>query len=86
LCEIEELAGSELAACQSLLVDPETAHGFCYIDPEQGHGIPQLVAHCPATQQQLIRFMGDDVPAPGSVTFLSCPSDPHYDATHPPPL
>jgi hypothetical protein len=33
---------------------------------------PQLLADCPDTQQQIIRFMGDDVPKAGAIGFIAC--------------
>jgi hypothetical protein len=75
VCEIQQLAGAELEMCQYGLADPGTLHGFCYVAPNAGHGSSDLVAQCPSTQQQTIRFMGDDVPLPNSAAFLVCSSD-----------
>jgi hypothetical protein len=71
LCKVEPLAGSELGACQN---GTETAadYGYCYVDPAQGIGDPALVADCPATTRRSLRFVGDGLPANGSVTFMAC--------------
>jgi hypothetical protein len=74
LCEIEQFAASELDSCQNLSADPGTQSGFCYIEPDRGVGSPSLVSSCPATQRQILRFMGSDVPLQGSVPFLVCDS------------
>jgi hypothetical protein len=71
LCKIAPLAGSGLTACQNGTEDSNT-YGYCYIDPAQGIGDPALVADCPATAQRSLRFVGDGLPANGSVTFMAC--------------
>jgi hypothetical protein len=35
-------------------------------------GAPELVSSCPATQRRLLRFMGDDLPAPNAQVFVIC--------------
>jgi hypothetical protein len=45
--------------------------GWCYVDARLG-GNPELVASCPADRKRLVRFLGDNVPAAGSLTFLQC--------------
>ncbi len=51
--------------------------GYCYIDaadPDEDHwiGNPDLVANCEPSQRRLLRFVGDNTPARGSVTFIAC--------------
>jgi hypothetical protein len=70
MCEIEQFSGSELQTCQLVPSDPLTQYGFCYVDESSGD--PALLANCPATQRQIIRFMGADVPAPRSIAFVAC--------------
>jgi hypothetical protein len=72
LCEVEELEGAELEACQNSLEAPSDLYGFCYVDPDNGFGNPGLVATCPETQRQIIRFVGVDLPAPGAIGFIAC--------------
>ena len=74
MCEIQQFEAAELVACQFLDTDPGTQSGFCYVEPDRGIGSPSLVASCPDTQRQLLRFMGSNVPRPGSVPFLVCES------------
>jgi hypothetical protein len=72
MCEIEQLSGAELSACQSSLQDPTGVYGFCYVDPENGIGVPEIVAACPSTQRRVIRFLGVEAPAPDAATFVVC--------------
>ncbi len=67
-CEIKQYTGDTLASCQTgaAIGTP----GYCYVDKD-----PTLLAKCPATQQQLLRFQGTpDAPTPanGSVAFIAC--------------
>jgi len=71
LCKVEPLAGAELDACQAGTEDSAT-YGYCYIDPAQGIGNKALIADCPATTQRSLRFVGDGLPANGSITFMAC--------------
>ena len=70
-CKIEPLAGEELAACQDGSED-QTLYGYCYVDPAKGIGNSELVKECPQTQQRILRFVGNGLPASGSVTFMAC--------------
>jgi hypothetical protein len=71
MCEIEQFTGAELANCQSQVIDSDTQHGYCYVDFEDPAG-PDLLKDCPETQQQIIRFMGEDVPKAGAIGFIAC--------------
>jgi hypothetical protein len=74
LCEIGQFAGDELATCQNVDPDPgNLQYGFCYVDASIGN--PSLVAGCPASQPQLVRFMGNDLPAPRSLALMHCPEN-----------
>jgi hypothetical protein len=73
VCQVPELTGNDLAACQNDLTPPE-AHGFCYInaqDNEQHVGNPQLVRDCAADQKRHLRFSSDALPE-GAQTFVNC--------------
>jgi hypothetical protein len=72
LCEIDALEGEELATCQDTLDVPGTSNGFCYVDPASGYGNPELVADCPVSQRRVIRFLGEDLPAPNALAFVAC--------------
>jgi len=72
LCEIEQLSGAELDTCLNSLSDPGGIYGYCYVAPNDGVGNPGLIAECPATQPQIIRFLGANVPSPGAFAFISC--------------
>jgi hypothetical protein len=79
-CEVQQLAGGALAACQtdastdSPQVNGEPVNGWCYIDGEVAPpiGNPALVASCPATDRRMLRFVGAGAGAPGSVLFIMC--------------
>jgi hypothetical protein len=71
LCKVKPLEGSELAACQAGTEDSST-FGYCYIDPAQGIGNPELVQECGSTMQRSLRLVGDGLPANGSLTFMAC--------------
>lgn len=73
VCQFNQAApGEALNACVTQEVVNNVA-GWCYIDPSQnaGHNAG-IVASCPAGNKRLIRFVGPNVPAVGSRTFLQC--------------
>jgi hypothetical protein len=73
LCELPQLSGGALRACQNDARQPEEP-GFCYLNAqpdEMNVGAPELVADCSADSQRLLRFGGDGL-APGSTAFLVC--------------
>jgi hypothetical protein len=83
-CEVEQLSGSELEACQNDLspvpVDPATGsivNGFCYVDAttRPAIGAPELVASCPATERRMIRIVGEEPERTGSTMFITCAID-----------
>jgi len=71
LCSLESLEGPALAACQNGQGDG-ASYGYCYVDPAQGIGNPELVKSCPAANRRSLRFVGEGLPANGSVTFMAC--------------
>jgi hypothetical protein len=72
LCELPQLTGEALDACQAGDADEGTAIGFCYIDPAAGAGSDVAVRECPASSKRLIRFEGENVPAKDSTAFIAC--------------
>ncbi len=74
LCEIQQLTGGDLNACQTQLAPPNDIYGYCYIDAatDPPIGDPALVERCPPTQKRLLNFVGSDIPAPGAVAFIAC--------------
>jgi hypothetical protein len=70
LCQVTPLGGEALDACLNT-ADGGDGAGYCFIDPENGHGDASLVAHCPAGKYRL-RFVGTDLPAAGAITFSEC--------------
>ncbi len=73
LCELRQLSDPEqLRSCiQDTAPDPGL-EGWCYLDAGEPLASEALLAHCPADDKRLIRFLGSDVPADGSVLFLVC--------------
>jgi hypothetical protein len=82
LCEVlqvQQVPGqdpeSALRACQQEPDDVGTGgvEGWCYVaDTDTQHiGNPEIVASCPATRRQLLRFSGQRLSA-DSTTFIAC--------------
>jgi hypothetical protein len=71
MCEIIQFTGQELANCQGQVIDSDTQSGYCYVDAQSPAG-PELLKDCPDTQQQIIRFMGEDTPKAGAIGFIAC--------------
>jgi hypothetical protein len=82
-CEIPQLEGDELLACQNdTSAHPETASGepvsgYCYVDgtTDPPIGDPSLVARCPANDRRMVRLVGDGEPTLGSTLFIVCSGD-----------
>lgn len=79
-CEVPQLKGDDLIACQSNIADnPVTSSGasvdgYCYIDAvsEPAVGNPIHVAACPENERRRIRLVGKGEPAIGATLGLSC--------------
>lgn len=79
-CEITQVTGDELHACQYEAgtdcprVGGQDVHGWCYVDastvPPTGN--PDIVASCPETEQRIVRFVCQGKPAAGATTFITC--------------
>jgi hypothetical protein len=74
LCEIVELTGAEGDECRNFAGEA-MGSGYCYVDPDRGFGNPELVGSCPDGWRQLIRFVGDGVPASRSVALVTCDAE-----------
>lgn len=73
VCQIPELSGDDLAACQSSVLTPNRP-GFCYInaqDHEHHVGNPELLRDCSADAKRLVRFVGSALPD-GAEAFVTC--------------
>jgi hypothetical protein len=73
-CELAQLSGAELAACQTDVNNPPTTPGYCYINfaPNETHvGAEELVKDCSADSKRLLRFVGN-TPAPGAIALVAC--------------
>jgi len=82
-CEIKQLAGPDLAACQTQVAVPGVADGWCYVDPAQQQaagatmaelaGACAVVSTCPETDKRVVRFALDSSqPRSGATAFITC--------------
>jgi len=74
LCELDQLDGAELAACQTDDQAPESP-GFCYLNAVKGEahaGRAALAQDCVGASPRRIRFTGG-APAQSSIALLYCP-------------
>ena len=74
LCELTQLSGADLTACQTDDQVPE-APGFCYLNAVQGEahaGRAALAQDCVGAAPRRIRFSGG-APAESSIALLYCP-------------
>ena len=81
-CEITQLTGDELTACQEDINDPPVLNGaqvdgWCYIDattsPPTGNAA--LVENCPESEKRIVRFVGQGAAQPGATLFITCSGD-----------
>lgn len=73
VCEIEQLSGDGLIACEHEVdASKIPAGGWCYVDPLQGLGNPEIVASCAPSERRLIRFVNEGNPATDSTIFITC--------------
>lgn len=68
LCEIG--SATDLTSCQND-AKPKGS-GWCYVEAARKIGNPALVAGCPETNRQVVRFAGDETPAPGANVVVAC--------------
>jgi hypothetical protein len=66
-CEIKQANHSCL-----MITPDQSAIGWCYVDPGTGLGDPALVTRCPANEQRILRFVGENTPARGSTVLVEC--------------
>jgi hypothetical protein len=81
VCEIKQLEGEQLEACQEIVppnpvqtADGTDVNGWCYIDATSNPqiGEPEIVAKCPKTEQRLVRFTGKGEAQLGATLFITC--------------
>lgn len=75
VCEIQQVPADRglLASCVSEREPHPDVGGWCYVDPTANvTASKDLVGFCPADKKRLFRFVGEDVPAEGSLLFLRC--------------
>jgi hypothetical protein len=74
ICEVEQLAGTKLEACQSKLDVPEGIDGWCYLDatrtPQLGE--PALLSHCAPNERRMLRLVNGGEVREGTTTFITC--------------
>jgi hypothetical protein len=79
-CEVVQLDGEELQACQYTVEEPvllngQPVDGWCYVDLGAASGPighPDIVADCPVTEKRDFRFVGKGEPLPGATVFTTC--------------
>jgi hypothetical protein len=71
LCRILQLTDQGLAQCQA--GDPAAPPGYCYIDEAiaTANNNP-ILDNCDETEKQVLSFVGNDMPAKGSIGFIAC--------------
>jgi hypothetical protein len=74
-CELKQLAGNELRACQTSNTEPGVP-GYCYVnfapnEPHTAAGGEELVKDCSPDSKRLLRFVGG-TPAKGSIALVAC--------------
>jgi hypothetical protein len=71
-CELKQLSGGDLTACQTS-ESPPAEPGYCYVEPfaDPPIGDPVLVKDCSADSKRLLRFVGG-APAQGSIAMIAC--------------
>jgi hypothetical protein len=85
LCEILQTQGADLQTCQNTAGVLTSPIGYCYVEDAQPYadpmnpvagpediGNPAIVAPCPGSSKRLLRFVGDNTPAKGSVAVIAC--------------
>jgi hypothetical protein len=78
-CQIDQLAGAPLNACESdtspVPVDANgnPVDGWCYVDSSVGNS--ELVSGCPSGEEQKVRFVGAGQPVGNAYAFITCSSD-----------
>ncbi|MGC4091498.1 MAG: hypothetical protein QM756_27190 [Polyangiaceae bacterium] len=73
VCALTQLTGSALSACQNDASAPAGSAGFCYLDQAASLGSASLLEDCPVDRKRRLRFVGSDVPRPGSASYVLCP-------------
>lgn len=73
VCEITQLTGDDRTECASEVdASKIDAAGWCYVDPAQEIGNPEIVAKCPATEERLIRFINEGNAQKDALVFITC--------------
>ena len=78
-CEIEQLSGAALSACQEnpspVPVDSsgKPVDGWCYVDDT--NGAAALLTGCDEGEHYRVRFVGQGQPAERAITFVTCAGD-----------
>ncbi|HVR19762.1 MAG TPA: hypothetical protein VMS65_08700 [Polyangiaceae bacterium] len=71
LCEIEQLEGEKRDACLAGSTAPDL-YGYCYVDADLGIGNPALVERCEANKKRQLHWVGEGLPANGSIMLMAC--------------
>ena len=71
-CEVSRAIGTSLIECKTLPEPSAESSGWCYVSADAGAPQAELVAHCPSSQRQTLRFMGNPALLAGAPSFLAC--------------
>ena len=74
ICEIEQLGGTELEACQRELDVPQGIDGWCYLDATRTPqlGDPALLSHCAPNERRMLRLVNGGEVREDTTTFITC--------------
>ena len=77
-CEIKQLTGQALSACQAGIDSVNPGDGWCYVDPAQQSGAScDLVKSCTREEERRIRFINaNSEPRPSAAAYLRCEKPP----------
>jgi hypothetical protein len=83
VCELEQLDGDALKACQETVppapvqTEAGDVDGWCYVDATSNPpiGNPEIAASCPKTDRRILHFVGAAEPLSDSTLFIACHGD-----------
>ncbi|MEI9942130.1 MAG: hypothetical protein WDO69_33360 [Pseudomonadota bacterium] len=72
VCEVSRAIGTSLIECTTLPQTSPDSSGWCYVSGDAGEPQTDLVADCPDTRKQSVRFVGDPSLLARVSSFLAC--------------
>jgi hypothetical protein len=71
-CEFPRAIGKSLIECKTQPESSADSAGWCYVSADAGTPQAELVADCPSSDKQRLRFMGNSSLLAGAINFLAC--------------